>query len=188
VPDAPDSFAADLTRRLAAGQAAAVEEFYRRYFDFLYAEARRVTRRDESFCLDVVQETVLKVIRVIRPVENEAQMAAWLRVVVRTVAYDLLRSERRREARQAAAVATGGMGGMGANEQAAVEPDELDRLRDEIARLDPELARMIELRYEQRWTLRRIGAALGLTTGAIDGRLRRALRTLRGRMERSEHD
>src|SRR4051812_27498718 len=42
----------DLTAALAAGEERAVETFYQRYFDWLYAQARRATRRDESFCLD----------------------------------------------------------------------------------------------------------------------------------------
>src|SRR5262245_41491413 len=52
-----------LTAALAAGNEDAVETFYRRYFDWLYAQARRATRRDESFCLDVVQDAVLRIMR-----------------------------------------------------------------------------------------------------------------------------
>ena len=40
---------------------------------------------------------------------------------------------------------------------------------------------MIELRFEQRWTLGRIGTLFGLSIGTIDGRLRRALKELRDR-------
>src|SRR3954464_2660020 len=54
---------ASLTASLAAGDRAAVEAFYRRYFELLFRAARRAAGRDEAFCLDVVQEAVLRVIR-----------------------------------------------------------------------------------------------------------------------------
>ena len=91
-----------LTAAMAAGDAAAVEAFYRRYFDWMYAHAIRITGRDESFCLDVVQESVLRVIRSVRRVRCREELAAWLRLVVQTTAYDLLRSESRRQRREAA--------------------------------------------------------------------------------------
>jgi RNA polymerase sigma factor (sigma-70 family) len=164
---------------MAAGDRRAVEAFYRRYFEFLYAQARRATGRDESFCLDVVQDAVLRIIRTVRPVNSDAQFAAWLRLVVRTTAYDLLKAERRRQSRQLVAV-------NGPPERG--DQDRLEQLRTEIARLDPELIRIIELRYESRWTLGRIGALLGLSVGAVDGRLRRALARLRERLEDVNRD
>src|SRR5437667_159912 len=64
--------------------------------------------------------------------------------------------------------------------QASVADDErLQWLRHRIASMDPELVRMVELRFAERWTLARIAALFGLTAGTIDGRLRRALRHLR---------
>lgn len=162
---------------MADGREEAVEVFYRRYFDRLYAEARRSTRRDEAFCLDVVQEAVLRVIRSVRRVESAGQFHAWLNLVVRTTALDLLRSEKRRGVREAVTVPA----------ESHDESDQGDRgeqiawLRREIGLMDPELVRLIELRFEERWTLARIGARLGLSVGTIDGRLRRALQHLRDR-------
>src|SRR3954471_16462602 len=86
-----------LTAGMAAGDAKAVESFYRRYFDWLYAQARRATRRDEAFCLDVVQDAVLRIVRTIRRVSTESELRAWLRLVVQTTALDRLRCERRRQ-------------------------------------------------------------------------------------------
>ncbi len=163
-----------LTAAMAAGDAAAVDRFYRRYFPFLLAAARRATGRDESFCLDVVQDATLRIVRAVRPADTEPQLRAWARLVVQTAALDRLRRDRRRAGREAAAVGP----------DCGPEPADHDRLawvRAEVARLDPELARMVEWRYEHGWTLRRIAARLGLTVGTVDGRLRRALADLRGR-------
>jgi RNA polymerase sigma-70 factor (ECF subfamily) len=183
-----------LTSAMSRGDEAAVEAFYRRYFDRLYRLARRAARRDEAFCLDVVQESVLRAVRLVRPVEGEAALLAWLRLVVTATAYDLLRSERRRRRREVAvAVAACGAGGVcsyapadapaGDPAEVAEATDQLTWLRRELDRMDPQIVRMIELRYRHDWTLARIAARLGLSVGTVDGRLRRALRTLRRRAE-----
>src|SRR5690349_21207024 len=91
---------AALTSAMAAGDGVAIEAFYRAHFNRLYREARRSTGRDESFCLDVVQESVLRIVRTVRRVESEPQLVAWLKLVVRTTAYDLLRAEMRRRRRE----------------------------------------------------------------------------------------
>lgn len=174
---------------MAGGNEAAVETFYRRYFDWMYAQARRVTRRDEAFCLDVVQESVLRVVRSIRRVDAEAALLAWLSLVIRTTALDIMRGESRRKTRELSLVASSGQLLDDTSQHdcdIAVTDDQLAWLRSEISRLDPQLVRLIELRYQQRWTLARIGQALGMSTGAIDGRLRRALLALRKRADLTE--
>ena len=63
---------------MTAGNAKAVETFYSQYFDFLYHHARRATRRDEAFCLDVVQDAVIRIMRTIRRVESGGQASPGL--------------------------------------------------------------------------------------------------------------
>ena len=166
-----------LTAALAAGDEDAVETFYNSYFDWLYAQARRATRRDEAFCLDVVQDAMLRIIRTVRAVRDEPQFRAWLRLVVQTTAWDRLRSERRRTQRELAAVA--------AREADPPEPcadnEQIEWLREQIRRGDPQIAQMLELRFEKHWTLAKIGQLLGLSIGTIDWRLRKALCELRER-------
>jgi len=165
---------AQLSAAMAAGDSDAVEAFYREYFDWMYGQARRVTRRDEAFCLDVVQDAVLRVIRTVKAVDSESRFRGWLRLVVQTTAFDLLRNERRRKNREAMVGRSRPV-----SDEADVDSLQLDWLAEQIARLDPEIVRIIELRFEQSWTLRRIGQVLGLSIGAVDGRLRRAMKNLR---------
>jgi RNA polymerase sigma-70 factor, ECF subfamily len=165
---------AALTLAMAAGDGAAIESFYRQHFDRLYREARRCTRRDESFCLDVVQESVLRIVRAVRRVDSEPQLIAWLKLVVRTTAYDQLRAESRRRRREAAAHPASAVA-----RDHHVASDQIAWLRRRIASLDPRLVELIELRYRERWPLGRIASKLGLSIGTIDGRLRRALKHLR---------
>ena len=172
-----------LTRGMAAGEQRAIEDFYCQYFDWLYRSARRATGRDEAFCLDVVQEAVLRIVRCVRPIENEGQLRAWLRLVVQSTAYDLMKSDARRTRREAAVV-------MPCGGQSTDDPDADDRLawiRQQIATLAPEIAHMIDLRFQQSWTLARIGRLLGLSIGTVDGRLRKAIGHLR-ELAREEFD
>ena len=157
---------------MASGDAKAVETFYRRYFDALYAHARRSTGRDESFCLDVVQDAVLRVIRSVRPAATEAQFAAWLRLVVQTTAYDLLRGESRREKRELVMASVSSE--IDSAQEHIPDSDWLEWLAGQIALMDPQIVRIIDMRFQQRWTLAQIAGKLGLSIGAVDGRLRRA--------------
>ena len=170
-----------LTRGMAAGDQRAIEDFYRRYFDWLYRKARCATRRDEAFCLDVVQEAVLRTrllqVRLADSEGGSVRVASAL--VVQTTAYDLMKSDARRARREAAVVTTSASAVF---QPAAVESDSADRLdwlRQQIAALAPEVARLIDLRFQHSWTLARIGQSLGLSVGTVDGRLRKALGRLR---------
>jgi RNA polymerase sigma factor (sigma-70 family) len=165
---------AALTSAMARGDEAAIERFYRLHFDRLYRQARRCTRRDESFCLDVVQDSVLRIVRTVRRVESDSQFKSWLKLVVRTTAYDRLRAELRRQRRegQTPPRSQGGDGN-------AIDAERIEWLRARIRSMDRRLVEMIDLRYRQRWPLARIAAKLGLSVGTIDGRLRRALKHLR---------
>lgn len=174
-----------MTAAMAAGDPRAVEAFYRQYFDLMYRHACSITHRDESFCLDVVQDAVLRVIRTIRPADSEPQLVAWLRLVTQTAAYDLLKGESRRKRRESLVASPPDPAGR--EPDALADADRLAWLHQEIASLDPQISKMIELRYEQRWTLARIARALGLSIGTVDGRLRRALRELRKRATRNDH-
>ena len=53
----------ELTAAIASGDTEALASLYREHFDSLYGQARRITGRDESFCLDVVQDAFMRVIR-----------------------------------------------------------------------------------------------------------------------------
>ena len=181
-----------LTAAMARGDRAAVAAFYDRYYGLLCRLARQAVgpARDAHFCLDVVHDAVLRVVRTVRSVPSEGQLVTWLRLVVRSAAYDLLRREQRRSGREAVALATAvaeRRDGSSSYDPADDGTDATDLeerlawLRAELLRLDPRLVELIELRDQRRWTLAAIGARLGVSAGTVDGRLRRALARLRAR-------
>jgi RNA polymerase sigma factor (sigma-70 family) len=165
-----------LTAAMAAGDENAVETFYREYFDWLYATARAATRRDESFCLDVVQDAVLRIIRTVRRVPHERQLRAWLRLVVQTTAFDHLRREKRRLRHEKDSRPLFEKRG---RESFSDCDAQLAWIKQQIEKLDPKIVQIIDWRFEQRWTLARIASRLGVSIGTVDGRLRRALKEIR---------
>ena len=172
-----------LTAAIATGDTEAFGRFYGQWFDVALAQARRCSGRDEQFCLDVVQQTMMRVIRSIKPMDTEGDVSRWLRAVVQSCCLDHLRSERRRTRRERL---------HGSDQSDAALDRDLDQrllwLRSELANLDPELARMLSLRFRLGWTLQRIGAAVGLKPGAVDGRITRALASLRARAPEDSHE
>lgn len=175
-PPVPDDAAAHrLSAGIARGDAAALDEFYRAWFDWSYRLARRITGRDESFCLDVVQEAVLRVARTMKPMRRHADLERWMTRVVHTAALDLLRREARRVARERGRVmdaAAGSAPALSAAEQAA-------RVRRLLAALPPEDGWLVWLRFGEGRTLRDAGLVAGVGEQAAHGRIRRALARLR---------
>lgn len=161
------------TAAIASGDTQAFAAFYRTWFDHALQHASQCTGRDEQFCLDVVHDAMVRVIRSIRPMKSKDDVARWLRAVVKSCAYDRLRRESRRRRREhARADPRNGV-------PDASNSERLAWLRQQLAELDPEQMRLIAMRYRLGWTLERIGGALGLKPGAVDGRLSRLLATLR---------
>ncbi|MEM7812977.1 MAG: sigma factor, partial [Planctomycetota bacterium] len=99
VPDA------DLIRRLRVGDRDAAGTYYDRYFDAMFREARKAYGPDESACLDVVHDAMLKVIKSPPKADVAEYLEAWSRRVARSVAVDRARAESRRGRREQAAAA-----------------------------------------------------------------------------------
>jgi RNA polymerase sigma factor (sigma-70 family) len=177
-----------LTTAIASGDTEAFARFYRAWFEVMYADAVRATGRDESFCLDVVQDAMLRLIRRMRPMASEDDLRRWLRTVVRSCAYDRLRSEARRRRREAEAAAAR----RDAGAPGAARPDDVRRrlrwLEQQLQACDDASTRMLVMRHRFGWTLRQIAASLGLEPGAVDGRLRRLVRGLRRKAQEESHD
>lgn len=171
----------DLTTRIASGDPVALAVFYEQWFDHIYREAQRLTRRDEQECLDVVQDVMLRVVKSIKPMDSEARVAGWLRTVVRSCVYDRFRAEEARLRRQRARAHRDAPA-----RHESIDSDQLDWLRSEIDSLEEHLRRPLLLRIINGFTLAQIGGLLGLTPGAVDGRVNRAMNTLRRRAK--EHD
>jgi RNA polymerase sigma factor (sigma-70 family) len=168
-PPSDDGTAA-LTRAIASGNTEAFARLYDCSFDPLLAAARRDTRRDEAFCLDVVQDTFMKVIRSIPTLQSQAQLDAWLRRTLLRTALDAMRRERRRTRRETA---------QRSPHESSPVAERIGWLEEQLRSLPEEEAGLLMERYRFGWTLQRIGAGLGISAAAAHARINRILRRLR---------
>ncbi len=171
-----------LTEAIASGNTEAFATFYRQWFDTMYAQAHKASGRDESFCLDVVQDAMLRVIKSVPSMASADDLRRWLRVVVQSCAYDRFREEARRKAREQRAVAV--RGSNNSNDEVRAEENTVDRIRwleRQLQSLDDRDFQLLLMRHRFGWTLKRFGRTLGMKPGAVDGRIRRVLRKLRRR-------
>ena len=168
------------TAAIASGDSDALAVFYTERFDAMYKMACTLTGRDEAFCLDVVQDAMMKIIRSMKVIESEPQLLAWLHAVIKSAAFDRLRKEKRRKHRERnSAVPTN---------FSKPTIDEFDWLRWELLQLDVEHAHLLSLRMRLGWTLKRIGQHVGLSTGSVDGRINRTLKNLQDRAKETLQD
>lgn len=166
---------AALLAALARGDHDALAALYEAWFGRALNLARAITRRDESFCLDVVQETFVRVIdhapRLSRLATRE-DLDRWMGAVVRSAAVDLLRKDLRRTVREHTRTPRA---------NADPEPVSVERaawLREQIDALHPRDAELLSLRFGRGATLTGAARATGMTIGAAYGRIRRALARL----------
>jgi RNA polymerase sigma factor (sigma-70 family) len=177
-PSPPVRAASHLSREISRGNSAALAEFYESRFEALLVLARTFTGRDESFCLDVVQETMLRVARRMKPMPTEADLDRWTRTVLRSAATDLLRREARRARREARA----GLATPRVAAQITIRGDaggSVPSLRAALGTLSPGDALLLKLRFHDGATLDQAGHALDTTGDAAHGRIRRSLDRLR---------
>jgi DNA-directed RNA polymerase specialized sigma24 family protein len=176
--DVSDEAVAALTRAIRAGDAGAFEVLYRGWYARVVGLALAASGRDESFALDVAQDTMLRVASGLPVLASPAALAAWMHRTTLRVVIDRLRAARRREARERVASRP---------EAGGCEPDPrrtvqgLMRLLADLPLADYETlrARVIEGR-----TLDEAGLATGVSGDAAHGRVRRAVAGLRTAVSR----
>ncbi|MCH2160366.1 MAG: sigma-70 family RNA polymerase sigma factor [Phycisphaerales bacterium] len=174
MPPCIDDVAA-LTRRIASGDTEAFADFYSLWFDDCVSQARRMTGLDESACLDVVQEAMLKAATRMPVMGEQVELEKWMRRIMINGARDRIRREMRR-ARHEAVERT-----MHTTESHA-DTESRSELQARISDLDAESAQLLQRRFDLGWTLERIGREIGLRPGAVDGRIKRLLRRLGGEL------
>lgn len=168
---------AELTARIARGDAAAASAFYEAWFDGAYGLARTVSRRGEDFCLDVVQDVMLKVVDRLPVLATESAVAAWMSKAVVRAIVDRQRAEQRRRTREERAAAEDGAGE--APLEALLLGEARGWLSAQLAGLPAADRELLLERFAGEQTLAAVGQRFGLNEDQAHGRLRRALSRLR---------
>lgn len=178
-----------LTTAVASGDTDAFAVFYHAWFSVMYQQAQQITKRDESFCLDIVQDAMLRVIKSIKPMDSIDDIKRWLNVVVKTCAYDRFKEHERRIARER--MFQQGRDSAAQDYNSQDQADTLERLQwleQELRSMDSCDAELLLMRHRFGWTLKRIGQTLGLKPGTVDGKIQRLVRKLRQRAREQSND
>ena len=162
----------ELVAHVAAGDAAALAEVYRRHSPLVFGLARRVTG-DDALAEDVVQEVFVHLWRQPERFDpSRGTLRSWLGVLTHRRSVDLLRSESRRSRVD------------GRCEAISPAPDADDaltaewiggRVREAIDRLPPGQREAVLLAYFGGRTYRQVAAELQIPEGTAKSRLRLAL-------------
>jgi len=178
-----DAWCSALMERVAAGDAAALEELYDRYARPAYSLARRVTD-DPAFAEEVVQEVFLAVWRQPERFQpSRGGFASWLLAAVHHKAVDAVRRE---EAVRRRAVALQAMGSLDVSDPPATRTEDVveERLRGERVRRAlralPEGQReALTLAYYGGYTQSEIASLTDTPIGTVKTRMHRAMHHLR---------
>jgi len=180
--------AARITLGIRRGDRAAFSCFYDTYSTLIFHTARTFTRRDEATCLDILQDTMIRVIDSIPTLHSHEEIRAWLTRATRCAAVDHLRKEHRRWKREHARGTQAAASASTVSSATDTTPDLATWLHGQLSHLDADTT---------LWLKRHIGDDVPLSTladggprtrDAIYGVVRRTLTTLRRAAKEAFHD
>jgi RNA polymerase sigma factor (sigma-70 family) len=166
--ESDDEWAARVTRAVRAGSREALAEIYDRCAEDVVASIARITRRDESFALDCLQEMFMRLASNPPVCDTHGSLIAWMQLTALNVARNTLVAETRRARRE-----------QSREHIARTQWHDRDELSSILTRLDTEELELLRLRHIQGMRLRAIAELLGATPRAIESALRRIVARLR---------
>lgn len=177
-----DRDAAWITRKLRNGSHDALAEAYDRFAEEIVRDVSRQTGRDESFALDCLQETMVRLAGSPPACSSDGELRAWLRVVAIRVARSALVAESRRVRRERAHAAerwrSASIDGSAGERRAEDDDADLDRV---LSQLDDDERELLRLRVVHGWSIPAIARWIAMEPRRVEGRVRRMLARLRER-------
>jgi RNA polymerase sigma-70 factor (ECF subfamily) len=166
-----------LLRRVAAGDADALEALYDRHTPLLFPVAVRIVR-SHADAEDVLQQAWLKVWEIAGTYDPErGSVVGWLLTVVRSKALDFYRSRAaRRRAEDAAPAERAASGDPSAS---AAEAQAAQRVRLAMQRLDPHFRQVLEGAYFDGLTQKELAERMEAPLGTVKTWTRRGLLKLK---------
>ena len=168
----------DSQRLLADYASTSSEEAFRelltRYIDLVYSSAVRLVGNDAHLAKDVTQSVFVALARKAPELPPDVMLGGWLHHHTVFVASNLMRGERRRQARERQAVEMNALHDHSPDNLAQMAP----LLDEAIDQLGPEDRRAILLRFFEQRDFPAVGELLGSTEEAARKRVSRALEKL----------
>lgn len=164
----PDARA--ITVRFARGDQDAFAVFYEATFDHALTDARRLTGRDEAFCLDAVQDAYLRAAKKLPAMDSWPACRAWLKTAIASCAVDRIRADVARTRRES----------QPRERTALAAPNEqLEHVLDRFeSQLDDRQWQAVRLHVGHGLPLSAVGRAMDLSRHAVHGLVRRGIATL----------
>jgi len=170
---------AALTAQMAACDEDAFRQFHAQYFHRLLRYHLMLARGDAHAAHEALQETLLRVVRHARRFESEEVFWSWLTVLARSAAAD--GGRKRNRYWQLLAGYTRALIHRDELPQASDDDEPLPELLNQsMTELEPEARALVEGKYLRRASVRELALERGLTEKAVESRLLRARRELRG--------
>ena len=166
-----------LTRGLASGNEDDFREFHRLYFARLYQFLLVVARGQEQEAKEVLQETMVRVARYVRPFESEEVFWSWLKRVARSAAQDRGRKHQRYSALVRRFEEW--WNNLGRPETPQSDHDLTPILHEALENLDPAERSLLEERYLERVAVKDLALRTGRTERAVESHLLRLRREMR---------
>jgi RNA polymerase sigma factor (sigma-70 family) len=163
-----------LTKRMCSGSEDAFREFHAGWFERLFRYAFVLMRGDEHAARDVVQETLLRVVRHIRAFDKEEDLWSWLTCLARSAAADQgRRVSRYRRLLEKFAGETRPM------DEPQAAPDFNEALQRGLDHIGEDERTLLRRKYDEGASVRQLADDAGVSESAIESRLSRARRELR---------
>ena len=173
---------ADLLRRIAAGDAAAVDDLYERFRRPAFALARRILA-DDTLAEDVLQDVFLSVWRDPGAFDGRrGSFASWLMAMVHHKAVDAVRREESQRRRQTLAeddLALRAPLSTADVEEEAWSRSVAERVRTALGDLPESQREALTLAYYGGYTQREVAALTGAPLGTVKTRMLAGMRRLK---------
>ncbi|MHC4625008.1 MAG: RNA polymerase sigma factor [Planctomycetota bacterium] len=171
MPQKPDSA---LVEAAIDGDADSFTELCRRYYPAMVAIGHSILG-DRHLAEDAAQQAFANAVRKLPQLKKKSRFAKWLAVICRNAALDLAGDND-------AVAATDNLSTVAAESKGN---DAAEAVREAIGRLPASDREVIFLRFYDGMTYEDISAVLGISTQAINGRLRRAKKKIAGHLRRA---
>jgi RNA polymerase sigma-70 factor (ECF subfamily) len=169
----PESTDAELAVATRDGDPHALAALYGRYAHALMGVAYRLLASRED-AEDVVHDVFVGLPEALRKYDERGRLESWLKRVTVRVALSRMRTERAERGSDVRAADLSGPSGL--------PPEDRITLAAAVATLAPSLRAVLVLKEVEGFTHAEIGAMLGISRGASEVRLHRALAALRTTM------
>jgi RNA polymerase sigma-70 factor, ECF subfamily len=156
-----------LVEKAARGDGESFTELCRRFYPALVAIGHAITG-DRHLAEDVAQQALAKAAVNLPKLKNPGYFGTWLAAICRNAATDIVR-------RRPTCTSPEGLPEFPAPAQ---DDDTVEALKDALTKLPAEAREAVYLRFYDGLTYEQMSAVLGISEQAINGRLRRAKRTL----------